>query len=235
MPIAGGRDREQAAEEDQRASAPVIAISEPTERSMPPVAMTSVMPTPTITMVQTWVRLTFSVCQRGEMRREGEVERDQQEERERACRSGPGAGPAAGAGGRGGDEPGLSHARAPRALVAVRHGVHDGGLGDGLAGAARPRVTPVAQHEDAVRSPRSPPRARRRSSARPGPARPARGSGAGSRPWRPTSMPRVGSSRISSLRVDAEPAGEQHLLLVAARELADPLLGAGALDAEAAR
>ena len=44
------------------ASAPAIAISEPTDRSMPPVAITSVMPTPTMTMVQTWVRLTFSVC-----------------------------------------------------------------------------------------------------------------------------------------------------------------------------
>ena len=30
---------------------------------MPPVAMTSVMPTPTITMVQTCVRLTASVCE----------------------------------------------------------------------------------------------------------------------------------------------------------------------------
>jgi hypothetical protein len=43
------------------AKAPAIAISEPTERSMPPVAMTSVMPTETMTMVATWVRLTFSV------------------------------------------------------------------------------------------------------------------------------------------------------------------------------
>ncbi len=45
------------------ASAPEIAISEPTERSMPPVAMTSVMPTATMTIVATWVRFTFSVCQ----------------------------------------------------------------------------------------------------------------------------------------------------------------------------
>ncbi len=43
------------------ASAPAIAISEPTERSMPPVAITSVMPTETMTMVATCVRLTFSV------------------------------------------------------------------------------------------------------------------------------------------------------------------------------
>ena len=35
------------------ASAPDIAISEPTERSMPPVAMTSVMPTETMTIVAT--------------------------------------------------------------------------------------------------------------------------------------------------------------------------------------
>ena len=45
------------------ASAPEIAISEPTERSMPPVAITSVMPTETMTIVATWVRLTFRVCQ----------------------------------------------------------------------------------------------------------------------------------------------------------------------------
>jgi hypothetical protein len=45
------------------ASAPAIAISEPTERSIPPVAMTSVMPTETMTMVATCVRFTFSVCQ----------------------------------------------------------------------------------------------------------------------------------------------------------------------------
>ena len=43
-------------------SAPAIAISEPTDRSMPPVAITSVMPTPTMTIVQTCVRLTASVC-----------------------------------------------------------------------------------------------------------------------------------------------------------------------------
>src|SRR4051794_487238 len=45
------------------ATAPEIAISEPTDRSMPPVAITSVMPTATMTMVATWVRFTLSVCQ----------------------------------------------------------------------------------------------------------------------------------------------------------------------------
>jgi hypothetical protein len=40
------------------ASAPAIAISEPTDRSIPPVAMTSVMPRATMTMGATWVRLT---------------------------------------------------------------------------------------------------------------------------------------------------------------------------------
>jgi hypothetical protein len=44
------------------ASAPPIAINEPTERSMPPVAITSVIPMATITIVATWVRLTLSVC-----------------------------------------------------------------------------------------------------------------------------------------------------------------------------
>lgn len=45
------------------ASAPEIAISEPTERSMPTVAMTRVMPTETMTIVATWVRFTLRVCQ----------------------------------------------------------------------------------------------------------------------------------------------------------------------------
>src|SRR4051812_34164325 len=45
------------------ASAPAMAMSAPTDRSIPPVAMTRVIPTPTITMVQTWVRLTLNVCQ----------------------------------------------------------------------------------------------------------------------------------------------------------------------------
>ncbi len=62
------------------ASAPEIAISEPTERSMPPVAITSVMPVATMTMVATWVRFTLSVCQRQEIRRDGDVENDQRQE-----------------------------------------------------------------------------------------------------------------------------------------------------------
>ena len=44
------------------AAVPAIAISDPTDRSMPPVAITNVMPTATMTMVATWVRLTLSVC-----------------------------------------------------------------------------------------------------------------------------------------------------------------------------
>ena len=42
----------------------------------------------------------------------------------------------------------------------------------------------------------------------------------------PTSMPRVGSSRINSFEPVAEPAREQNLLLIAAGELADRLIGA---------
>ena len=45
------------------ASVPAIAISAPTDRSIPPVAITSVMPTPTITVAHTCVRLMLSVCQ----------------------------------------------------------------------------------------------------------------------------------------------------------------------------
>ena len=43
--------------------------------------MTSVMPTETITIVATWVRLTLSVCQAGEMRRHGEIEGEQHDQR----------------------------------------------------------------------------------------------------------------------------------------------------------
>ena len=41
--------------------APAIAMSEPTDRSIPPVAITRVIPTPTMTMVHTCVRFTASV------------------------------------------------------------------------------------------------------------------------------------------------------------------------------
>ena len=44
------------------ASEPAIAIDAPTDKSMPPVATTSVMPMPTITIVTTCVRLTLKVC-----------------------------------------------------------------------------------------------------------------------------------------------------------------------------
>src|SRR5579859_929620 len=44
------------------ASAPEIAIDAPTDRSMPPVATTSVIPMPTITIVTTCVMLTLKVC-----------------------------------------------------------------------------------------------------------------------------------------------------------------------------
>jgi hypothetical protein len=50
------------------AKAPAMAMIEPTERSMPPVAMTSVMPVATITMVQTCVRFTLSVCRVAKLR-----------------------------------------------------------------------------------------------------------------------------------------------------------------------
>ncbi|CAM3207405.1 hypothetical protein DESA109040_02780 [Deinococcus saxicola] len=44
------------------ASTPLIAIREPTDRSTPPVAITSVMPIATMMMVATCVRLTLRVC-----------------------------------------------------------------------------------------------------------------------------------------------------------------------------
>ena len=50
----------------------------------------------------------------------------------------------------------------------------------------------------------------------------------------PTSMPRVGSSRMQHLGVQAEHPGQQHLLLVAAGQLAYPLVRAGDLDPQPA-
>ena len=43
------------------ATVPAIAISDPTERSIPPVAMTKVMPTPTMMIVAACVRLALNV------------------------------------------------------------------------------------------------------------------------------------------------------------------------------
>ena len=48
----------------------------------------------------------------------------------------------------------------------------------------------------------------------------------------PTSMPRVGSSRIEDPRLGVEPLGEHHLLLVAAGEVADRGVEAGRADRE---
>ena len=48
----------------------------------------------------------------------------------------------------------------------------------------------------------------------------------------PMSMPRVGSSRISSCGIGGQPPGEQHLLLVAARQVADQRVRVGRADAE---
>jgi len=44
------------------ASAPERAMTAPTERSIPPVAITSVMPIATMAIVATWEMLTASVC-----------------------------------------------------------------------------------------------------------------------------------------------------------------------------
>ena len=48
----------------------------------------------------------------------------------------------------------------------------------------------------------------------------------------PMSMPRVGSSRISSRRLRGQPLGQDDLLLVAARQRADELVDAGHPDVE---
>ena len=49
----------------------------------------------------------------------------------------------------------------------------------------------------------------------------------------PTSMPRVGSSRMSSFGADREHPRQQHLLLVAARQLRDLLVATRCLDPQA--
>ncbi len=46
------------------------------------------------------------------------------------------------------------------------------------------------------------------------------------------SMPRVGSSRIRSVGLGDQPAGQQHLLLVAARQVAHQRVGVGGADVE---
>ena len=63
------------------ASAPEIAISEPTERSMPPVAMTSVMPTADDDDRRHLGQVDVERLPAGEMRRDREIERDQHDER----------------------------------------------------------------------------------------------------------------------------------------------------------
>ena len=63
----------------------------------------------------------------------------------------------------------------------------------------------------------------------------ARGSGDGSPPRAPMSTPRVGSSRISTLRLALQPAADHDLLLVAAAEPRRPAVRAGRLDREVAR
>ena len=48
----------------------------------------------------------------------------------------------------------------------------------------------------------------------------------------PTSMPRVGSSRIRTIGIRGKPSGEHHFLLVAAAELAGPVVRAGSHDCQ---
>ncbi len=108
------------------ASAPEIAISEPTERSMPPVAMTSVMPTATMTMVATWVRFTLSVCQERKFGVTAMLNSDQQQEGDQravaadASRSDAAARPLL-------RRAAVVRASSCRRIVLVRHGGHQRG------------------------------------------------------------------------------------------------------------
>ena len=173
-----------------------LALPAPTERSMPPVAMTSVMPTPTMTIGADLGQVDVERLPAGEMRRDREVEGDQQEERERRAEAASEMA-AAGADGRGGDgrpQPG----RGTSALSPCAMARHDRALGRSprLASSATRRARRAARtrgpqpstisssSEEIIRTPR-PWSASSRISA-----------------WisalAPTSMPRVGSSRIRS-------------------------------------
>src|SRR4051794_25902722 len=212
------------------ASAPLIAMREPTERSMPPVAMTSVMPTPTTTMVQTWVRLTFSVssvAKWGVKARLKAISNSRARSVPKRARSWPGRGAAAA-----GATSRASATRGHLRTLAVRHGGHDGRLGDGLARQLG-HAHPVAEDGNAVRA--------LDHLLKLGGDHQHTQALLGQLTDEALDLslgPHVdatgGFVEDQELRVGGEPAGEQHFLLVAARELADALLGAGALDAEAA-
>src|SRR5918997_3153680 len=154
MPMAGWGRGKSLPRKISGASAPAMAMSAPTERSMPPVAMTRVMPTATITMAQTWVRLTLRVCQVAKL---GVMARLTRMSRASAIQA-----------------PWrvrkllMSKRDAPRAggsvaavlamaglLVTVSHGGHDALLVHGIAFKLGDRA-PVAQHEDAARGPPHP-------------------------------------------------------------------------------
>src|SRR3954453_1749675 len=212
------------------ARAPLIAMREPTESLFQPVSMTSVMPTLTTTIVQTWVRLTFSVssvAKWGVKARLKAISNSRARSVPKRARSWPGRGAAAAGA--------TSLASVTRGLLnalAVRHGVHDGGLGDGLAGQLG-HADPVAEHGDAVGALDHLLELggdHQHTQALLGQlADQALDLG-----LRPHVDAAGGLVEDRELRVGGEPAGEQPLLLVAARELADALLGAGAFHAEAA-
>src|SRR5918995_6483591 len=213
------------------ASAPAIAMSEPTERSMPPVAITRVMPTPTMTMAQTCVRLTLSVCQVAKFGVKARLNAIRAASAIRAPKRvrtvltcGPGRRPGAAAAA-------ISAIRAPALPVAMRHCGHDGRLRD-LRSGKRRDARSLAQDDDAAR--------RVDHLLELGGDHQDAEAATRELPHQGEDL-RLGADvdapgrlvEDEEARVHAQPAREQHLLLVAARELADRLLGARALDAEA--
>ena len=194
---------------------------------MPPVAMTRVMPTPTITMAQTWVRLTLSVCQVAKfgvmarlnrIRSASAIQAPWRVRKVLTVERGALHAPEAGW------WPCQPWAASRALLMPMSHGGHDALLADRLALQFRDRAA-VAQDEDAAR--------------RLDHLLELRGDHQHAEPLAgqlPDQAQDLGlgahidaAGRLvedQELGVHAEPAGEQHLLLVAAGELADPLLRA---------
>src|SRR5215208_4224565 len=135
------------------ASAPAIAMSDPTERSMPPVAMTSVIPTPTITMAQTCVRLTLRVCQVAKFGVKAKLNRIRRASATTApyrLRNVLQSKPRERLAGRAGAAISAIRRLLATLVMPMRHGGHDGGLADGVALQVRDRPA-VPEHEDAAR------------------------------------------------------------------------------------
>ena len=188
---------------------------------MPPTISTNVMPTATRTAAGTWLAIVAKVALGEEVVGQAPEHGD---EHEQAPAPGPGSRAQAPA-----------HAAPGRARVSRGAPPPGSRPGSKLPRSKRRRDPARGHHHDAVAQAPAAPRSRTRPRARPC----RRRASSSSRPWisarAATSTPRVGSSHSEHVAVALEPAGEDDLLLVAARELVDGLLERVALHAQARR